>query len=214
MKSAATVYVVDDDPGVLKALTRLLQSAGHNVVLFASPQAFLDGHDPAVPGCLILDVAMPGINGLELQQRLAKDGSCRAIVFISGAGDIPKSVQAMKAGAVDFLTKPCNDVQLLEAVDIALGKDREARQANDDLNRMRRRLTLLTSREREVFEHVISGQINKAIATDLGTVEKTVKVHRARVMRKMGAASLADLVRMAEKMGIRPAQPSAIADAR
>ena len=207
MKSAETVYVVDDDPGVLKALTRLLESAGYTVVLFASPQAFLDGHDPALPGCLILDVAMPGIDGLELQQRLAKDGSCRAIVFITGAGDIPKSVQAMKAGAVDFLTKPCNDVQLLEAVDIALGKDREARQANNELKRTQRRLSSLTAREREVFEHVVSGQINKAIASDLGTVEKTVKVHRARVMRKMGAGSLADLVRMAEKMGIRPAQP-------
>jgi FixJ family two-component response regulator len=208
MKSAETVYVVDDDPGVRKALTRLMESAGYTVVLFASPQAFLDGHDPTVAGCLILDVAMPGIDGLELQRRLARDDSCRAIVFISGAADIPGSVQAMKAGAVDFLTKPCNDVQLLEAVAIAIRKDREARRANDDLKRMQRQLTLLTSREREVFEHVISGQINKAIATDLGTVEKTVKVHRARVMRKMGAASLADLVRMAEKMGISPAQPS------
>lgn len=208
MKSPATVYVVDDDPGVLKALTRLLQSAGHTVVRFSSPQAFLDGHDPAMPGCLILDVAMPGMNGLELQQRLTKDGSCRAIVFISGRGDVPKSVQAMKAGAVDFLTKPFNDAQLLEAVDIAIGRDRGARQANDNLKQMQRRLTSLTSREREVFEHVISGQINKLIAADLGTVEKTVKVHRARIMHKMGAASLADLVRMAEGMGIRPARPS------
>ncbi len=203
-----TVFVVDDDPAVLKALTRLLRSAGHAVAAFPSPLAFLDGHDPAVPGCMVLDVAMPGLNGLELQQRLAKEGNCRAIVFISGHGDIPKSVQAMKAGAVDFLTKPFDDVELLEAVDIAIGKSRAARQANDERNRMQQRLTSLTSREREVFEHVISGQLNKLIATDLGTVEKTVKVHRARVMHKMGAATLADLVRMAERMGIRPARPS------
>ena len=169
-----TVFVVDDDPGVLKALTRLLRSSGYTVAPFSSALAFLDRHDPALPGCLVLDIEMPGINGLELQQRLAKDGNCRAIVFISGYGDIPKSVRAMKAGAVDFLTKPFTDVELLEAVDIAMGKGRAAQQANNERELMRQRLTSLTSREREVFEHVISGQLNKLIATDLGTVEKTV----------------------------------------
>lgn len=208
MADPATVFVVDDDPGVLKALTRLLRSAGYCVAAFASPQAFLEDHDAAVPGCIVLDVAMPGINGLELQQRLARDGSCRAIVFISGQGDVPRSVQAMKAGAVDFLMKPFNDAQLLQAVDVAISRGRAARLASDELKQVEQRLTSLTSREREVFEHVIAGQLNKLIATDLGTVEKTVKVHRARVMHKMGAASLADLVRMAEKMGIRPAPPS------
>ncbi|HKQ24913.1 MAG TPA: response regulator [Burkholderiales bacterium] len=203
-----TVFVVDDDPGVLKALTRLLRSSGYAVAPFSSPLAFLDRHDPAVSGCLVLDVAMPGLNGLELQQRLAQKGNCCAIVFISGHGDVPKSVQAMKAGAVDFLTKPFSDVELLEAVDIAIGKSRAARQVDHERKLMQQRFTSLTSREREVFEHVISGQLNKLIATDLGTVEKTVKVHRARVMHKMGAATFADLVRMAERMGIRPARPS------
>lgn len=204
MTQAETVFVVDDDPGVLKALTRLLHSAGYVVAAFPSPSSYLDAQDPSVPGCLVLDVAMPGINGLELQQRLARDGSCRAIVFISGHGDVPKSVQAMKAGAVDFLMKPFDEAQLLRAVDIAIRKSRATRQANDERKIMEQCLTSLTSREREVFEHVIAGQLNKLIATDLGTVEKTVKVHRARVMHKMGAATLADLVRMAERMGIRP----------
>ena len=209
MTHPTTVFVVDDDPGVLRALTRLLQSAGHSVAAFPSPQAFLDHHDPATPGCVVLDIGMPGISGLELQQRLVKNGSCRAIVFISGQADVPKSVQAMKAGAVDFLTKPFDDVQLLEAVDAAISKGSAARQADNEMKRMRQNLASLTAREREVFEHVISGQLNKSIGTDLGTTEKTVKVHRARVMHKMGAASLADLVRMAEKMGIRPADQSA-----
>ena len=208
MSKGATVFVVDDDPGVLRALTRLLRSSGYAVAPFSSPLAFLDGQEPAVPGCLVLDVAMPGLNGLELQQRLAKEGNCRAIVFISGHGDVPKSVQAMKAGAVDFLTKPFNDVELLEAVDIAIGKSRAARQANDERNLMQQRLTSLTSREREVFEHV-----------DFRAAQQTHR-HRSRHRRKnrqgpscprhaqMGAATLADLVRMAERMGIRPARPS------
>lgn len=204
MTQAETVFIVDDDPGVLKALTRLLQASGYAVAAFSSPASFLDSHDPSAPGCLILDVAMPGLNGLELQRNLAKNGSGRAIVFITGQGDVPKSVQAMKAGAVDFLTKPFDDTQLLEAVEVAIGKNRATQRTNDEREALQRRLVSLTSREREVFEHVISGQLNKSIATDLGTVEKTVKVHRARVMHKMGAETLADLVRMAERMGIRP----------
>ncbi len=208
MARQPTVFVVDDDPGVLKALARLLRSSGYAVAAFPSPQAFLDGHDAGTPGCLILDLGMPGIDGLELQRQLLNDGSCRAIVFISGQGDIPRSVQAMKAGAVDFLTKPFEDIQLLEAVDRAISKGYAAQQADNEMKQMKQRLTSLTSREREVFERVVSGQLNKLIAIDLGTVEKTVKVHRARVMHKMAATSLADLVRMAEKMGIRPSSPS------
>ena len=202
MMSAETVYVVDDDPGVLKALTRLLRSAGYCVAAFPSPGAFLDRHDPAVPGCLVLDVAMPELNGLELQQRLAESGSDRAIVFISGQGDIPMSVRAMKAGAVDFLPKPFDDAQLLAAIGTAIEKNRTLSESSAGKKAFERRLATLTLREREVLQHVVSGQLNKHIATQLGIVEKTIKVHRARVMRKMGAASLADLVRMAERAGI------------
>ena len=202
MKPAEIVYVVDDDPGVLKALTRLLRSAGYRVAAFPSPLAFLDGHDPAAPGCLVLDVAMPKLNGLELQRRLAECGSDRAIVFISGQGDIPMSVKAIKAGAVDFLPKPFDDAQLLAAIELAMEKNRVLRESSAGKMAFERRLATLTSREREVLDHVVSGQLNKHIANDLGTVEKTIKVHRARVMRKMGAASLADLVRMAERARI------------
>ena len=202
MKSPETVYVVDDDPGVLKALARLLQSSGYSVAAFQSPLAFLDGHDPAAPGCLVLDVAMPGLNGLELQRRLAESGSDRTIVFISGQADIPLSVRAMKAGAVDFLPKPFDDVQLLAAIGSAIEKNRALSASRAGRKAFESRLATLTSREREVLEHVVSGELNKHIAGALGTVEKTIKVHRARVMRKMGAASLADLVRMAERAEI------------
>jgi len=209
MKSAETVYVVDDDPGVLKALTRLLQSSGYSVAAFQSPRAFLDGHDPAAPGCLVLDVAMPGLNGLELQRRLAESGSDRAIVFISGQADIPLSVRAMKAGAIDFLPKPFDDVQLLVAIGIAIEKNRALSETRAGKEAFAQRLATLTSREREVLERVVFGELNKHIASELGTVEKTIKVHRARVMRKMGAASFADLVRMAERAGIgSPPRPS------
>lgn len=202
MKSAETVYVVDDDPGVLKALTRLLQASGYSVAAFLSPLAFLDGHDPVAPGCLVLDVAMPELNGLELQRRLVLSGSDRAIVFISGQGDIPMSVRAMKAGATDFLPKPFDDAQLLAAIGTAIEKNRALSESRARKQAVARRLATLTLREREVLELVVSGQLNKHIANQLGTVEKTIKVHRARVMRKMGAASLADLVRMAERAGI------------
>jgi FixJ family two-component response regulator len=200
-----TVYVVDDDPGVLRAVTRLLQASGHEVESFDSPAAFLQRHDPAVPGCLVLDLSMPELDGLALQNRLAAAGGSRPIVFISGHADIPASVRAMKAGAVDFLTKPFSDEVLLAAIDVALERSRTSCRMADEIRTLNQRLGSLTAREREVFEHVVAGRLNKLIAQRLGAAEKTVKVHRARVMHKMQASSLADLVRMAERIGIGPA---------
>ena len=198
-----TVFVVDDDSAVLKSLTRLLRSAGLTVATFSSPAEFLDRHDPMLPGCLVLDVAMPGLNGLELQQALRADGHDRCIVFLTGHGDIPMSVQAMKSGAVDFLTKPVNDDDLLKAIRAAIEKDRIDRQNRDEVAEIEQLLATLTPREREVLEHVISGQLNKQTAADLGTVEKTIKVHRARVMEKLKVESVAELVRLTERAGIR-----------
>jgi FixJ family two-component response regulator len=200
----STVFVVDDDPAILKAIARLLAAAGREVQTYASPREFLERHDRSAPGCLLLDLAMPGSSGLELQQALAAEGAERAVVFISGRGDIPTSVEAMKAGAVDFLTKPIDAERLLAAVDAAIEKDASARRARDERRRIEERLATLTLRERQVLEHVVAGQLNKHIAADLGTVEKTVKVHRGRLMHKMGAASLIELVRMADLAGIRP----------
>jgi FixJ family two-component response regulator len=196
---APAVFVVDDDPAVLKSLSRLLRSAGLPVATFASPREFLDRHDPALPGCLVLDMAMPGLNGLELQQAIATKGNVRQIVFLTGHGDIPMSVQAMKQGAVDFLTKPVNDDDLLKAVRAAIAKDRLQRQTRAEAAAIQQRLATLTPREREVMEHVVSGQLNKQIAADLGIAEKTIKIHRARVMEKMNVQSLAELVRLAER---------------
>lgn len=200
------VYVVDDDAGVRKALKRLLSAAGFEVVCFASATEYLEQDDRSQVGCLLLDVAMPGITGLDLQEALATSGSERSIVFITGQGDIPKSVQAMKAGAVDFLTKPLDDEKLLTAVQTAIEKDHRARIYRDQRQSIEQRLATLTHREREVLEHVVSGQLNKQIAAKLGTVEKTIKVHRGRVMAKMGVDSVADLVRVAEQAGIEPAR--------
>ena len=197
-----TVFIVDDDAAVLKGLSRLLRSAGLAVETFSSSQDFLNHYVPNTPGCLVLDVAMPGLNGLELQKALPTKGDVVPIVFLTGHGDIPMSVQAMKRGAVDFLTKPVNGDDLLQAVRAALEKDRVARQARAEVDEIQQRLATLTPREREVLEHVISGQLNKQTAVDLGTVEKTIKVHRARVMEKMKAHSVAELVRLAEKAGV------------
>jgi FixJ family two-component response regulator len=201
---AAVVFIVDDDPAICRALTRLLRAAGFAARSFLSPQEFLETHDPATPGCVILDVALPGLNGLELQEALATSGCARSIIFITGQGDIPMSVRAMKAGAVDFLTKPVDDKLLLAAIRTAIDRDRLARRARADSEFVAQRLATLTHREREVLEHVVAGQLNKEIARDLGTVEKTIKVHRARVMAKMGVQTLADLVRVAERIGIAP----------
>lgn len=199
-----TVYLVDDDAGVLKALSRLLRAKGYEVKPYSSPQKFLKQHDPAVPGCAVLDVSMPGLDGLELQQALTTGGSHRPVVFITGKGDVPTSVRAMKAGAIDFLTKPTKDTDLLEAIRRAEGREAEARQRLSELEAIQAKLRTLTPREREVLTHVVAGRLNKQIAGDLGTVEKTIKVHRSRMMEKMGLRTVADLVRMAEKAQIGP----------
>jgi FixJ family two-component response regulator len=200
--AAPTVFIVDDDPAVLKSLSRLLRAAGLNVAAFATPQELLERHDPTRHGCLVLDVAMPGLNGLELQTALAAKGSTMPIIFLTGHGDVPTTVRAMKGGAVDFLTKPVNEADLLEAVQLALRRDRDALRERAELDDIQERLATLTPREREVLLHVVSGQLNKQIAGDLVIVESTVKVHRARVMEKLKVRSVAELVRLAERAGI------------
>jgi FixJ family two-component response regulator len=202
--STATVFVVDDEPSVRRSLSHLLSSAGLKVLTFASAQAFLEGYDSKAPGCLVLDLAMPGLNGLELQEALAAKGSPLPIIFLSGHGDLPSGVRAMKRGAVDFLAKPVDAADLIEAVRAGIEKDRIARQVDAELTEIRRRLATLTPREHEVLCHVVSGKLNKQIAADLGTVEKTIKVHRARVMEKVKVGSMAELVRLAQRAGIQP----------
>ncbi len=196
------VYVVDDDPSVGKALERLIRSAGYDVRKFTSPLDFLDCVAPEAPACLVLDVDMPALNGLEVQEYMADKEISLPIVFISGHGTVPISVKAMKAGAVDFLTKPFNDSDLLDAISHAIQADRRAKQGREQQTELLERLATLTPREREVFQLVVAGLLNKQIASELGTVEKTVKVHRARVMAKMRAQSVADLVRFADRLGL------------
>ena len=186
--------VVDDDAAVLKSLDRLLRSAGFAVRTFPSPLDFLRQHDDNAPGCVLLDLSMPGLDGLQLQQTLARMGDSCPVIFISGYGDVPSSVRAMKAGAVDFLTKPFDQNQLLAAVRTAIERDRCARAARAQRSSIGRRVAALTPRERQVMSHVVAGHLNKQIAAELGIAEKTVKVHRARVMKKMDAGSVAELV--------------------
>jgi FixJ family two-component response regulator len=198
------VFIVDDDAGVLKGLSRLLRAHGYDVRSFTSPQEFLDRHDAAVPGCAVIDVAMPGLDGLELQQAMTAAGVQRPIIFITGKGDIPTSVRAMKAGAIDFLPKPVRGEELLRAIDSAREEDTKNRGIQAELASIQAKIATLTPREREVLTHVIAGRLNKQIAGALGTVEKTIKVHRGRMMEKLGVRSVADLVRLAEKAGISP----------
>jgi len=197
-----TVFVIDDEESVRKALARLLRSAGFNPAVFGSSHEFLEAQVPDAPGCLVLDLAMPGLNGLELQRALADRGAGWPIIFLTGRADVPMSVEAMKQGAFDFLTKPVHDETLLAAVRHALEGDRAARHARSQLDEVDRRLATLTPREREVLAQVVAGRLNKQIAADLGTVEKTIKVHRARVMEKMKVQSVAELVRLTERAGV------------
>jgi FixJ family two-component response regulator len=200
--AAFTVFLVDDDAGVLKALSRLLRARGYEVRSFTSPRAFLADHDASIAGCAVFDVSMPGLDGLELQQALSAGGSQRPVIFLTGTGDIPTSVRAMRAGALDFLTKPVDDDDLLTAIARAEKQDAGTRHANAELDQINARFAVLTPREHEVMTHVIAGRLNKQIAGDLGTVEKTIKVHRGRVMEKLGVRSVAELVRLAEKAGV------------
>jgi FixJ family two-component response regulator len=199
---APTVYLVDDDADLLKAIGRLLESAALKVATFQSPEQFLEGHDRGVPGCLVLDLAMPGLNGLELQQVLEQQGSTLPIVFLTGRGDIEASVQAMKHGATDFLTKPIGDTRLIAAIHEALAKGQALHRASAERERMARCHASLTQRERQVLDGIVAGRLNKQIAADLGTVEKTIKFHRGNLMRQMGVRVVADLVKLAERAGV------------
>jgi len=201
------VFVVDDDAEVRKAIASLIRSVGLQVQLFGSAQDFLRAKQPEVPGCLILDIRLPGISGLDFQRKLAEANNPIPIIFITGHGDIPMSVRAMKAGAVEFLTKPFRDQDLLDAIQHALERDRARRQHEAEIATLRERFEWLTPREREVLPLVVSGLPNKQIAAEIGTSETTVKVHRGQLMRKMGAESLPELVRMAEKMGVPVTKP-------
>ncbi|MBS1200021.1 MAG: histidine kinase [Proteobacteria bacterium] len=192
----ATVFVVDDDEAVRTSLRLLLKSVGLPVETFASAQEFLDQFDPGRAGCLVLDIRMPGMSGLELQQHLNDRHSIMPIVFITGHGDVPMAVEAMQAGAVDFIQKPFRDQDLIDRINRALEKDREMRGELRERDEIRRRMSQLTPREREVLELVTQGKANKVIAGDLNVSQRTVEIHRARVMEKMGANSLAHLVRM------------------
>ena len=197
--SGHTVFVVDDDEAVRKAISRLLRSAGIAAAVFASPGEFLAQYNPATPGCLVLDMAMPDFDGLHVQMALNEKGCILPIIFLTGQGDVSKSVKAMKQGAFDFLSKPAKDKDLLAAIHAAFERDTVARREQAKLSEIRARLDTLTPREREVLERVVSGKLNKQIAGDLGITEATVKMHRARVMAKMEVQSVAELTRLTDR---------------
>ena len=201
-----TVFVIDDDASVRKSLSRLLRSAGYATETFASAEEFLGRDHFDGVGCILLDVKMPGLSGMDLQEELNKADYHMPIVFITGHGDIPMSVEAMKKGAVDFLTKPFDDKELLQALRAAIEKDRNARAEHAEVHEIRRRIELLTLRENEILRYVVTGMLNKQIALELGIAEKTVKVHRGRIMEKLCVDSVAELVRLAGKVGIKPAK--------
>ena len=202
-ESDAVIAIVDDDPSVREGLSSLIRSAGLQIETFASAQEFLARPGAEAPSCLVLDLQLPGLSGLDLQRRMAEVGLEIPIVFLTGHGNIPASVQAMKAGAVEFLTKPFDEQDLLQAIQEAVERDRRTRQQHAEMRELRDRYESLTAREREVMQHVVSGLLNKQVAAELDIAEYTVKIHRGRVMRKMHAESLADLVRMAETLEIR-----------
>ncbi len=204
MSGEPVVYLLDDEPEMRKALTRLLRAQGLAVRSFANARELLAEPPPRGPACLVLDVAMPEMDGLQVQERLRERGVDLPIVFLTGRGDIPMSVRALKAGAEDFLTKPVDGTDLLRAIRAALQRGADRRAKSNDLADLRERLALLTPREREVLGHVIAGKLNKQIAAALGTGEQNVKVHRGRLMRKLGLKSVADLVRAAERLGLPP----------
>jgi FixJ family two-component response regulator len=196
------VFIVDDDASLRESLKNLIRSVGLRVEPFSSAQEFLRSKRPDVPGCLVLDVRLPGLSGLDLQKRMADSDIEMPIIFITGHGDIPMTVRAMKAGAVEFLTKPFRDQDLLDAIQQALERDRTGRKQRKEIEDLRRRFDLLTQREREVMGLVVTGLLNKQIAGELGTSETTIKIHRHQVMEKMAAASLAELVRMSDRLGL------------
>jgi FixJ family two-component response regulator len=206
-ESEAIVFVVDDDPSMRKALTNLFRSVGLRAEVFGSAREFLESELPDVASCLVLDIRLPGPSGLDFQAELAKTNIQIPIIFMTGHGDIPMTVKAMKAGAVDFLTKPFRDQDMLDAVAIAIERDRAKRKEEKIVAELRAVFETLTARERDVLALVASGLMNKQIAAEIGLAEITVKIHRGHIMRKMGARSLADLVRMAEMLGIRRAKP-------
>jgi len=195
------VYIVDDDDGMRRALTVLITTVGYPVTAFARPSEFLAKYDPHQPGCLVLDIRMPEMSGLDVQQQLNRSGSVVPVILITGHGDIPMAVQAMKDGAFDFLQKPFRDQDLLDRINAAIKQDGQNRESIDRLAELKQRTASLTPREREVMEYVVDGRANKVIAIDLGLSERTVEVHRANVMEKMGARSVAHLVKMQLMLG-------------